>query len=320
MSSFRTAALAPLLVLGCAMQAAHAKDPPLLTLTAEHFRDTATIKDDPRDAAVTISTVNGYVEHTGPLRMVWHDAYLTAVINKKTGQKSFQVQEEITYSGRWRFYEAASIPTSSGPRRVPTTQISKEVVDCAVGDCTYTERIAFPVDEDLLRQLAAGYAPGKAAIWPYKIAARSGPDFTSGLSNAEIAGLLAKLDDYSRAPAAVQAIAPIAPAAVIAPEAVIAPAAEAIAPGRPDLGIGGLPVAATAEHPNRAGILITAVNGGSVAARAGIIVGDILYEFNGRPVRAVAQLQAAIAACDANSAVPVKLYRGLDPMAVTAQF
>jgi hypothetical protein len=314
MSTFRTAALAPLLVLGCAMQAAHAKDPPLLTLTAEHFRDAATIKDDPRDAVVTISTVDGYVEHTGPLRTVWHDAFLTAAIDKKTGQKSFQVHEEITYSGRWRFYEAANIQTSSGPRRVPTTQISKEVVNCAVGDCTYTERIAFPVDEDLLRQLAAGYAPGKAALWPYKITARSGPDFSSGLSNAEVSGLLVKLDDYRRAPPAVEAIAP---AAV---QAIAPPAVPTIAPGRPDLGIGGLPVAATVEHPNRAGILITAVNGGSVAARAGIIVGDILYEFNGRPVTAVAQLQAAIAACDANSAVPVKLYRGLDPMAVTAQF
>ena len=53
--------------------AAAAKDPPLLSLTAEHFRDTATVKDSPSYAGVSISTQQGFVEHSGPLHMVWHD-------------------------------------------------------------------------------------------------------------------------------------------------------------------------------------------------------------------------------------------------------
>src|SRR3981189_2291987 len=157
MDSQLRAALAAFIVFACGAGAAHAKDPPLLSLTPEHFRNTATVKDDPRDAVATISTENGYVEHTGPLRMVWHDEFLSAVIDKKTGGKSLQVHAAITYSGPWRFYQAATYQGAEGPRRVPAAQINKEAVNCPVGDCTYTEHVAFTVDEDLLRGLAAAY-------------------------------------------------------------------------------------------------------------------------------------------------------------------
>lgn len=295
------AAIAALIVCGFSGRAALAKDPALLSLSMEHFRDTATVKNEPLDAVLTISTQNGFVEHSGPLHMVWHDEFVTADIDKKTGQKSFQVHEEITYGGTWRNYESANYQTASGPRAAPAIHISKEAANCSVGDCVFTEHVAFPVDEELLRQLAAGYVPAKPVIWPYKLVAKSGPAYTGGLSSAEIAGFLAKVDEYSDASARLGA-------------------RPAHAPGGLDLGIGGLPVAATEDHPARAGILIISVNRGSVAQKTGIIVGDILYELNGRPITALDGLAAAIAACRAESAVPIKLYRGTDSIAMTAQF
>src|SRR3981189_12608 len=172
---FPIAALAPFIVLGLAADTAHAKDPALLSLTLEHFKDTATVKDDP-DAA-TISTENGYAEHKGPMRMVWNDEYLTSVIDKKTGQKSFQVHAWIIYSGRLRSYESVNYQAPAGPKSVPAIQIGRETANCAVGDCLYTERVGFPVDEDLLRQLAAGSVPDKPTIWAYRFIAKAGPDY-----------------------------------------------------------------------------------------------------------------------------------------------
>ena len=293
-----TAMIAATVVLACGT--AYAKDPPLLSLTMEHFRDTATVKENAQGDA-TISTEKGFMEHTGPMRMVWKDEYLSSFIDKKTGQKSFQVDAWVIYSGSWRSYDTASYQSTSGPRSVPATKMGKEAANCAVGDCTYTERVAFTVDEELLRRLAAGYAPGKPTMWPYKFIAKTGPDFAGGLSSAEIAGLLAKVDDFTNSLPAVKAGA--AGAAL-----------------KLDLGITGMPVAATAHHPNRAGILIIGVDGGSVADKSGIIVGDILYEFDGHPIKALAELQAAVAACAANSAVAIRLFRGTDAKGVTAQF
>jgi hypothetical protein len=313
---FRASAVVPLIVFGFAVSTASAKDPPLLSLTMEHFRDTATVNDDPVHAKATITTENGYAEHTGPMRMVWHDEFLSAVIDQSTGQKSFQIDAEITYSGSWRFYQAANYPTANGRRSVPATHISKEAANCAVGECIYTEHIAFPVDEQVLRQVAAGRVAAKPVVWPFQAIAKSGPAYTGGLSDAEVAGLLAKVDDYAARPAVAGAST-----SGFANSAGANYAGAANAPSQPDLGVGGLPVAATAEQPNRAGILIIAVNHGSVAQKSGIIIGDILYEFDGHPIKALAELQAAVVTVRAaSSTVPIKLYRGTEPIAVLAHF
>jgi hypothetical protein len=294
------AALAPLILCGLG-NAALAKDPALLSLPLEHFRDTATVVNEPLDAKLTISTQNGFVEHSGPMHMIWHDEFLTAAIDKKTGEKSFQVHQEITYGGTWRFYESAKYQSVSGSRSSPAVHISKEAANCSVGDCLYTEHVAFPIDEESLRQLAAAHVPAKPVIWSYTLLAKSGPAYAGGLSTAEIAGLLAKVDEYGDASARMGA-------------------RPARAPGGLDLGIGGLAVASTEDHPARAGILIIAVSRGSAAQKTGIIVGDILYEFNGRKIVALDDLAAAVAAAHADSAVPIKLFRGTDPIALSVQF
>jgi hypothetical protein len=294
-------ALASFIVLAAAANIAYAKDPPLISLSMDHFRDTATVKNDAVADKITISTENGFIEHTGPLRMVWTDEFLRGVIDTKTGQKSFEINAWVTYSGKWRGYESANYQGQNGPRSAATTQIRKEMANCPVGECTYTEHVAFPVDEELLRQIAAGYVQGKPIIWEFKLIAKSGPAHGGGLSNAEIAGFLSKVDEYT------------GPHAVAKPQATSAPR-------KLDLGVGGIPIAASAKQPNRAGILIVDVNGDSVAERSDIIVGDILHEFNGRPIRNLADLQTAVAACPAGSAVVIKLYRGINEILVTAQF
>jgi hypothetical protein len=299
--SFALAAAVAFMALGLAADSAHAKDRALLSLSMEHFRDTATVREEPLGAMTTISTENGFVERKGLMGMVWNDEYLRGVIDEKTDQKSFQVYALITYRGNWRFYQSASYQTSGGPRSVPLAQIGKESDNCAVGECIYTERVAFPIDEELLRQLASENAPGKPTLWRYKLLAKQGPEYPGEISSAEIAGFLARVDDYSHALPVVKASA-------------------AGASLKLDLGIGGVPVAATADYPNRAGILIVDVNRGSVAQKAGIIVGDIVTEVDGRPIKMLTDLQAAVAARAANSAAAIKLYRGTTQMTVTAQF
>jgi membrane-associated protease RseP (regulator of RpoE activity) len=280
----------------------------------EHFRDTATVLDSPSDGAVTISTENGYKEHRGPLRTVWNDEYLEAVIDKKTGRKSYLVYVWITYTGGLRGYGTASFQSPDGPRSVSTTMVVREKSFCAVGDCTYTDRLTFPVDPDMLRRLAAQYASGTHSVWAFKLAGKSGSDYTGGLSNAEIAGLLARVDSYEND-------VPAAAATTTAAGAAAATAGAAAAASlKKDFGVGGMAVAASADQVNRAGVVIIAVSGGSIAQKSGIIVGDIVYEFAGQRIGTPAELQAAVAASASNQAVAIKLYRGTTVMTVNAQF
>jgi hypothetical protein len=275
---------------------ADAKDPPLLSLTMEHFRDTATVKDDALDTTATITTENGFVEHHGLLRVVWNDEFLRAFIDKRTGAKTFQVYEYIIYdSDGWRFYESANYQTPDGPQSVPATKIAQNV-DCSTLGCTYTEHVAFTVDESLLRLLAAGYVAGKPAIWLYKFVGKSGPDYADGLSNAEIAGFLAKVDSYTTAHGIAAAI----------------PKAE--------FGISLVPVLPTPQDPTRSGLLIVLVKDGSIAQRAGLLVGDIVTDFGPSLLKQPLDLQSAIAAAVPGSSIPVKITRGADHLTVTAAF
>ncbi|HEY4443315.1 MAG TPA: hypothetical protein VGN30_03450, partial [Steroidobacteraceae bacterium] len=165
----------------------------------EHFRDTATVKEEPAGATTVISTEKGFAQHKGPMRMVWSDEYLRSAIDKNTGRKSFQVYAWIIYGGRWRSYETVDYQTMTGSKSAPVIPIGREMENCAVGDCQFTERIEFSVDEELLRGLAAANVPGKPTLWAYKFIAKSGPDYVGALSSAEIAGFLAKVDEYTNA-------------------------------------------------------------------------------------------------------------------------
>jgi len=314
-SLLRTAVLATCIAAVLGTNAADAKDPPLASLTMEHFRDTATVTENPSDGTTVISTENGYMEHTGPMRMVWHDEFLRAVIDRRTGTRSIQVHAWVIYSGSMRNYVSADYGAANGARAVPVTALGKEVMNCPVGDCTYTERIAFPVDEPSIRELASARAPGDSGKWPYKLIAKSGPEFSGELSTAEIAGFLAKIDEYAGRPATAQLNAPPVNAGVPAANTVTANVSLSA-----DLGIGAMSVEAAEEYPNRAGILVTGVNPGSVAHKAGIIVGDILYEFDGHRLRTPADLRAALAGRTAASAVAIKLYRGISDTTVSARF
>ncbi len=303
-------------LLGLLAGPAHAKDPALLSLSMEHFKDTATVTEDPKSATTTISTENGFAEHKGPMRMVWNDEFLETHIDDATGRRSFQVHALVIYSGPWRDYETASYQTPNGPRSAPAAAIRRTSVNCLVGECTYTEHAAFPVEEKFLRELAAQYVPDKPALWRFRLLAKSGPAYAGELSNAEIAGLLAKVDEYTRAQAAAAQVGAAAASASTSTAAQKAGGAAL----KLSFGIDGLPVAATEDEPNRAGILVVAVIRGSVAQKSGIIVGDILYEVDGQAMRTPADLNNALAACAAHCTVAIKLFRGIDTMAVTARF
>ena len=336
---FRIAPLALGTVLVCATNTVRAEDPPLASLTMEHFRDTATVADDAIAGTTTITTEKGFVSRKGILRSVSSDEFLKGVINKKTGQKSFQVDASVSYYGRWRTYATANYQGADGPRSLSTMQLGRDIGTCAVGNCLYTEHVAFTVDETLLRQLAAGYVPGNPALWHYKLIPKVGSEYSGELSSAEIAGFLAKIDQSTGAAPAVQASvtspSPALPNATSPPPAVkpsAAPSPAALAPSaagalpaagasmKPDLGIAGMAVAATTKHPNRSGVLVTGIVGDSVADKAGIIVGDILYEFDGRPVSTLSDLATAIAASRRDSMVAIKVHRGIADATVTAQF
>jgi hypothetical protein len=288
------------MLLGIAPCGAIAKNAPLLSLGMEHFRDTATVTDDPAKGLTTISTERGFVQTSGPMGTVWNDEFLIAVIDDKTGRKSFQIEVSTTYGGARRAYSSADLGGIGGPNAVVPTLVKTETANCATGECMYSDELVIPVEEELLRHLAAGYVPGKPVLSTYKLIVKRGAGYRGELSNAEIAGLLAKVDGYAAEPPTPKAAAP--------------------APRRLDFGISGIAVSPSAEMPNRAGVLVAAVNGASVAQQAGIITGDIIYQIDDSPTRSLADLEAAVAASAPHTTATIRIFRGVKEMALKARY
>jgi hypothetical protein len=185
-------AIAISLTIGVA-SISESKQPDLFSLPMEHFRDTATVKDDPLDTSVTVTTENGL------LRVVNFDQFFRGFVDKKTGVETIQIYEWINYDGDWRFYETANYETATGPESTKVDSISRELLGCSTTlGCTHVEHMAFMVPEALLRAEAAKYQPGqKSGVWLFRLNAKSGVEFKDGFTYAEIAGFLAKLDEIS---------------------------------------------------------------------------------------------------------------------------
>jgi hypothetical protein len=294
-------ALTVLILVAAPPCASFANDSAPRALGMEHFRDTASVAVEPAAGVTTISTERGFVDYSGPMRMVWHQEFLSAAIDDKTAGKSFQIDVSTTYSGARRAYLSANLEGMGGPKAAVPTLVKTESANCQVGECMYTDHLEIPVEEALLRHIATGYVPGSATLLTFKLVAKRGADYHGELSNAEVAGLLAKVDGYSAAPQA--------------------PVAAPPAPRRLDFGISGIAVSPSATLPNRAGVLVSAVSGESVAQQAGIITGDIIYQIDDRATRSLADLEdAAAAAGSAHSTAKIRLFRGLKDVTIKARF
>jgi PDZ domain len=315
MTHNRNRRAAALTFLGLVSATAVARDPPVLSLGMEHFRDTASITDGA--VSVAISTEPGFVAHRGPLRTVWNDEYLRAMIDKTSGAKSFEVETSITYAGARRAYQRAAYETPSGRHEAAVTLTRVTTANCAV-ECMYTEYLTFPIEEPALRDLASAYVSGKPTLWHFKVMEKSGPAYQGEISNAEIAGLLAKVDGYSPGTGSSQGTGSSPGPAV---GATVPPSPRPVEqPHSIDFGVSGIAVTASPDRPDRAGLLVAGVTQGSPAQTSGVIIGDIIYGLDARRIKAPSDLQAAVAGLAAGSTSVLELYRGTDKLALPVRF
>src|SRR5262249_9697875 len=152
----------------------------------------------------------------------------------------------ITYSGNRRTYQKVTYDIASGPREAKATLTKVTSANCAI-ECAYTEYLTFPIEESTLRDLALAYVPGKPILWRFRLVAKYGPAYPGEVSNAEMAGLLARVDGYSSESRSATGVGATArPSPLDQPRAI-------------DFGVSGMAVAASPDRPDRAGLLVAGV-------------------------------------------------------------
>jgi hypothetical protein len=79
-------------------------------------------------------------------------------------------------------------------------------------------------------------------------------------------------------------------------------------------------IASGLHRENMKAALVIGVNPGSISDKAGFKVGDVIYEFDGKPIEKFTDLQRAVSETDVGRKVSVKFLRGEKELSIDAQF
>lgn len=92
----------------------------LFAMTPDQFAAAADVKDDALETVATISTMRGWQQHDGLLRIVNDDGFFRAFIDKTSGETRFQVYHMVRYTEQHRArFEVVNYETPDGPVSVP---------------------------------------------------------------------------------------------------------------------------------------------------------------------------------------------------------
>jgi hypothetical protein len=190
--------IAVLALCGCAPQ--HDDIGLLLSLTPEHFRDTAQITDDPLETTAVISMEPGYQGNNNARRDGWScNSFLRAFVDKRSGATTYQLYADTGYTGHdRRLYDTINYFTPQGVQSAPVIKIARDKGSCPKNDaCVHKEIVGFNMSESMVRQIAATYAPNAKNGWAFRLKGRIvGADQEDAIMPSEAAGLLLAVQAY----------------------------------------------------------------------------------------------------------------------------
>jgi hypothetical protein len=173
----------------------------LVSLTDQHFKSTATIKDDPLNSYIEFSTQEGFVFRNAFGRTE-EDVFLRGSTDRRSKHRTYEVYQYMSYREHFaRSYYTVSYEVPGGSQSRPVRVIAHDR-DCyrsrELNGCLHKEHFAFEIDEALARTIASfyGQARGTMTFWQFKFQSHHGDELLSGITPAEMKGLLDRMDDY----------------------------------------------------------------------------------------------------------------------------
>lgn len=255
------------------------------------------VEDDKFSASATITGAKKAINPFGGTFRMWN---IRAWIDKKTGEVTEQLYLETSYLGHWRFWQTAA-DDQADPLEV--VAIDRSVDDCT-GMCSYSETVGVTLPNDYVRRHAA-------TGFQVKVSAKSGDSLILDVGADQIQPVLNAIDAYKSASIAAGTLegSPSGSVTPTPPASVVAPA-----------GVGPQHFGVKFMTWMFGGVLIVNVDPGSVAEHAGLLSGDIVKQFDGKPIANQAALSDAVHSETAGRAVPIYIVRRNKPMTLTAQF
>jgi len=170
----------------------------VMSLDKQHFLDAITVKDDQFEEVAVLDTRKGYIQNWPLGAGLTHDVFLRGFINKRTGERKYQVYVIINHhSESWLFPYQANYGRPL--RSVMADKIHSEVKNCVRStSCFFIEHATFYVEEkELLRMRTLSPEDIATKTWQFKLKTKKGQDVLNGFNANEILALLEFMETYS---------------------------------------------------------------------------------------------------------------------------
>lgn len=149
-----------------------------MTLSIDDYQQSVSREDT--DKLIIFSSKNALHNNPGTTDSEYNDNYVKAIVDKITGNVSYQIVNTIRYQApSWRFYELAKYVTREGVTEQPINVIEHQVLECSVfSDCSYLETVSFEIAEELVIKGAERYQPDTQSGIKYLLIPKTGQNYS----------------------------------------------------------------------------------------------------------------------------------------------
>lgn len=157
-----------------------------------HFKRKLITEDNTEKNTIDISTINGFHKKPRNNTNAWANNYITAFLDKTTGNITYQINSLIEYKDHDKhLYKEANYSLGPEYKTVEATILTHDIscLGSAYSGCIHTEHVVFSIDSTLIENIAASYTEGSQNKWRYKLSPKKGRSYSAYLFFAEIAAL-----------------------------------------------------------------------------------------------------------------------------------
>jgi hypothetical protein len=172
----------------------------LAALSPADFAARVRIENDAVMPSVVLSTQDGYTRGRSIKGALADDVHLRAVVDRRTGNVSWQVWHELAYVSGPRELDTIDFRVRGTAYQVRPLVVDHRLDRCpptdAIGHCGHAMRVVFEVPDPVVREIAESYRPGERGPWQLRFRSSQGEDMVGGISPAEAAGLIQALEAW----------------------------------------------------------------------------------------------------------------------------
>ena len=180
---------------------------PAPTLDKAHFKQHIITKERDSGKTIVFSTINGFKKDMVTDRRPWGESYISAAVDKGTGDITYQINTIVKYRSRKiHLYRKVRYDSNGETKFIDATILERKVycleprkTDATRGTrCYPSERVVFTLDQEQITKLSEGYTGDVQAQLRYTMLPRSGPIYLAALYLAEIAALVEVVEEYRK--------------------------------------------------------------------------------------------------------------------------